>query len=101
LSGGDMKIPKRFKIGGRTITIEYDSTVDKDGKAGWAKFREGKLTLDSSKVQDQGYTESTFFHELTHFILWAMGDNKSNDDERFVECFGNFMHQVMTTMEHK
>ena len=42
-------------------------------------------------------TEVTFYHELVHAILFAMG--KMQHDEEFVENFGNLLHQFNKTVK--
>jgi len=40
-------------------------------------------------------TQQTFFHELVHAIMFAMG--KLNHDEEFTDAFGSFLHQYERT----
>lgn len=40
-------------------------------------------------------TQQTFFHELVHAILFAMG--KTAHDEEFTDTFGAFLHQYDKT----
>lgn len=40
-------------------------------------------------------TQQTFFHELVHAILFAMG--KTAHDEEFTDIFGAFLHQYDKT----
>ena len=42
-------------------------------------------------------TEQTFYHELTHAILFTMG--KTNHDEEFTDIFGSLLHQFVRTKE--
>ena len=36
-------------------------------------------------------TQQTFFHELVHAVMFAMG--QTNHDEVFTDAFGSFLHQ--------
>jgi hypothetical protein len=40
-------------------------------------------------------TQQTFFHELVHAIMFAMG--QTNHDEVFTDAFGTFLHQFEKT----
>jgi len=41
------------------------------------------------------FTEQTFFHELVHAIMFAMGHTQQ--DEVFVDAFGQLLHQYERT----
>jgi predicted SprT family Zn-dependent metalloprotease len=49
----------------------------------------------------QAGVEQTFCHELTHSILYAMGELKLYANEKFVDLFGHLLHQALTTQEFK
>jgi hypothetical protein len=40
-------------------------------------------------------TSQTFFHELVHAVLFAMG--RTTHDEEFTDTFGSFLHQYDKT----
>lgn len=40
-------------------------------------------------------TQQTFYHELVHAIMFAMG--KTAHDEEFTDAFGSFLHQFEKT----
>jgi hypothetical protein len=44
--------------------------------------------------------EHTFLHELTHFILNAMGESELRGNEKFVDVFSGLLHQALVTMEY-
>jgi hypothetical protein len=61
--------------------------------------REGKQipnNLDTIDITNDDAVE-TFYHELVHIILDAMGEDKLYSDERFVSLFGRLLHQVDKT----
>jgi len=109
-----MKIPKRFKIMGRTIEVVYrtDLLQDKDW-TGAASFSEDKIELlppSNIYKMSPAKIEQTFCHELAHFILYHSGaainyDLKSggyiHKNEEFVDLMGSVLQQILSTMEYK
>ena len=100
-----MKIPKRFKLHGHTITVEYSIDMrDEDDAVGKASYRGQKIILQPICV---GYSrpktsiEQTFLHELTHHILHEMAEYDMMNNEKFVDLFSALLHQALTTMEYK
>jgi len=100
-----MKIPKRFKLHGHTITVEYSIDLrDEDDAVGKASYRGQKIILQPICV---GYSrpktsiEQTFLHELTHHILHEMAEYDMMNNEKFVDLFSALLHQALTTMEYK
>jgi len=105
-----VKIPKRFKLFGRTIEVVFDPLpfVERSDCSGFASYRLGQIELNPSQFiygkPDQ--KEQTFYHELMHFILYHAGSSyKGTDnalmhqDEEFVDLCGNLLHQAISTME--
>lgn len=43
--------------------------------------------------------EQTFYHELTHAILDAIGEDDLNCNEQFVDAFSNVLYQAIKTMK--
>ena len=41
----------------------------------------------------------TFFHELTHAALDAIGEDELNGNEQFIDAFSNVLYQALKTME--
>lgn len=98
-----MQIPKRFKLMGHTITVEYDPTLDyNEGASGSARYASQKIilqpTLKTHPIHPDRQ-EHVFLHELTHHCLRAIGENDLNDNEKFVDLFSGVLHQALTTME--
>lgn len=44
---------------------------------------------------NKNFTEQTFYHELVHAIMFAMGHTQH--DETFVDAFGGLLHQYTKT----
>ncbi len=63
--------------------------------------RHRSLIEIAKTVRDEKCTENqmtlTFLHELTHAILYHLGEKELNDNERFVESFSGLLHQALTT----
>ena len=97
----EINIPKKFRVGGVDYIVkqvEHCGTNDDFGF--WrpqgiieiANQAGGYEVSDSKKRQ-------TFLHELTHAILFAMGKEKLNEDESFVNIFSSFLNEAINTME--
>lgn len=100
-----MKIPKKFKLHGQTIKVEYDKKlIQKEDNVGHACFRENKIRLqpdENNFIRPRAKIEETFLHELVHFILNAMSENELRDNEKFIELFSGLLHQYIVTSEGK
>ena len=100
------KIPKGFKLLGCTIKVDIDNDyfakADKDGFYGFANYRESRIILRDHENKEMML--QTFFHELTHFVLYNSGYNfqKTADfmhqEEGFVDMTASLFHQALTTM---
>ena len=97
----EFKIPKKLKVGGVDYSVkqvEHCGTNDDFGL--WRS--QGIIEIAN---QTGGYDVSeskkkqTFFHELTHAILFAMRKDDLNDDESFVNTFSSFLSEAINTME--
>ena len=106
-----MKIPKRFKLMGQTIEVEYQSDHFRDnGWEGTASYRRNKIILqpnsDAVPLKPE-MLEQTFMHELVHFVLYHSGAaytgkrDYMHQDEGFVDLTASLLHQALTTMEYE
>jgi predicted SprT family Zn-dependent metalloprotease len=99
-----MRIPTRFKLLGRTITVENDpQLIFTEGATGMAHYRTSRIRLQPHCYEQPVLAddrEKTFLHELVHHILVNMEQPKLNDDEKFVNLFAGLLHQALTTMEY-
>ena len=99
-----MKIPKRFKLFGRTITVKYDENeADEYSFKGATRWREDRILMARPNIHKTGTPKSmeqTFCHELTHWILHMMR-HKLEGNEEFVDVFASLLHQSLDTMEYK
>ena len=96
-------VAKRFKLAGIEInTVMKDRLIADDDAVGEASYRTGEIYLQ--KVMDgvpliSQRQEQAFCHELTHWILHQM-NHKLASDEVFVDNFGSYLHQFLTTAEY-
>ena len=97
----EFNIPKKLKVGGVDYSVkqvEHCGTNDDFGL--WRS--QGIIEIAN---QSGGYDVSeskkkqTFFHELTHAILFAMRKDDLNDDESFVNTFSSFLSESISTMD--
>jgi predicted SprT family Zn-dependent metalloprotease len=106
-----MKIPKSFQLLNRTITITYDTELiyASDNK-GLSRYRFNDIVLQpASETCPISDIEQTFYHELTHWLLWfagAMYKGKEEHcnmhrDEDFVDLLSCLLHQALSTMEYE
>lgn len=94
-------IPKKFNIG----SVEYSvNIVQHCGLSENFGFWKPQGIIEIAK-QSEGFELSeskmkqSFIHELTHAILFQMGEDKLNDNEKFVNVFSSFLTEAINTME--
>lgn len=91
-----MKIPKKIRIGGHDIIVDYVDRIPED-KLGRICLAEGKITIANNflgKKQSETSMVNTFLHEVTHGILDVM-DDKLSYNEKFVSTFSSFLVDVV------
>jgi hypothetical protein len=100
-----IKIPKKFQLGGRTITVQFTEKIAGDEDCiGKAQHRKDKILLQNhtnSITRPPEAIEETFLHELTHWVLEMMAEFELNRNEKFVSLFASHLHQALKTMEYK
>ena len=112
LDGDRMRIPKRFKLLGQVVTVEFNpSLIQETDWNGLASFRRNKIEIMPHAVtnlRNADQIEHTFCHELVHHILYYAGhslqekdSSKVHTDEGFVDVFAGLLHQALTTMEYE
>jgi len=97
----DFSIPKSFKLGATTISVEFiDNVTGEDSHTdGMAFYQRSKIEIKKDPSFSRDYVEFIFFHELVHQILFTMSEDKLRDDERFVNRLATSLHQALKTME--
>jgi uncharacterized beta-barrel protein YwiB (DUF1934 family) len=95
-----MKIPSQITVGKTTYTVKYEDSLLNDRYMGEVNYDEGLITLCRSATikipngnvirMEYGAEEmhNSFWHEITHAILYDMGHNLHNN-EHFVTQFAN------------
>jgi hypothetical protein len=83
-------IPMSFYLVGCQWNVKYIEELSEYGKCDCATQM---IYLRSG--MNKNFTEQTFFHELIHAIMFAMGH--TNHDEVFVDAFGALLHQYEKT----
>lgn len=98
-----MRIPKQFTVGQTPHLVCTKSEVVVGNTICHGSFDEETFTITIAKGNPlRGYKydaderANTFWHELTHAILYDMGD-KLTHDEKFVTAFANRLDQAIKT----
>lgn len=94
-----MNIPKTIKIAGVEYAIEFDNKeLDKDGILGQSSVIDSTIKLSSTYryvERSKLSIEQVFWHEVTHAILDTMQEDELNENEKFVNTFAAFLHQII------
>jgi Zn-dependent peptidase ImmA (M78 family) len=87
-------IPTQVKVGSMIyqVRIVPDLWSENDEVIGKIHYGLQHIEIDED-LSDQKKV-NTFFHELTHALLYEMGEIGLNDNERFVTRMGNMLAQV-------
>ena len=98
-----MKIPKQVTIGNTPHLVCTKKSLVYGNKICHGAFDEDTHTIEIAQMNPlRGYKydaderSNTFWHELTHAILYDMGD-KLTHDEKFVTEFSNRLDQAIKT----
>lgn len=98
----DFKIPTKFSIGGFDYRVEETASLRYGEEYGHWNGSKCSILLAKTAGGDELSEErkaQTFFHELTHAVLDAMGEDKLNENEQFIDAFSNLFYQALKTME--
>jgi hypothetical protein len=98
-----MKIPKQVTIGRTPHLVRTKNEVVVGKTICHGSFDEGTHTISIAQGNpDRGYKytaderSNTFWHELTHAILYDMG-NELTHNEKFVTAFADRLDQAIKT----
>jgi len=96
-----MDIPAKFKLFGSEYDIKINNNLlaelGIDGRHASHTKTILLRTFGDGYHYNPSYIEQTYFHEIIHAILCVCGYDELNKDEKFIECFANALHQVLTT----
>jgi len=101
-----MKIPKSIQLHGQTIkTVYRGDLTESEDCVGLAIYRKCEIVVQSvnGKGQPQrpaSLQQQWYCHELVHFILEQMGEDDLRKTEKFVDLFGNLLHQALSTAKY-
>jgi hypothetical protein len=95
---------KSYSLGGHKIKIEYKESVadPQTGELvlGLTEPLQNKISVSThwngSPMAEEAI-EHTMWHEIVHFILTIMGEVELNGNEKFVDSFGSYLHQIDKT----
>ena len=91
------RIPKSFQLMGHTITVQVIDKKDwkiEDASGYFDPDKNQILLLKQPRTQ----LRHTYWHEVTHAILYVMG-HKLYGNESFVDQVGGLLAQIMDTAE--
>lgn len=104
-----LRLPKSFMLFGRTIKVKYwekAKTLKGHPNASWLGLADNRTDdIHIALKTKEGIPRSdaeimrTFYHELTHWILFELENNKKNN-EMFVDKFSKLLHQAITTLKY-
>lgn len=100
-----MELPKKIKVGDRWYSVEIVETMERKAHMGYVYYGTGAIEIaKKSNVTNKQYTNDeisdTFWHELTHAILYDMGSNL-HSNEKFVTRFANRLAKAINTAKFK
>ena len=87
-----LPIPKRMRVGKRTVHIKRVV----DPKQASCCVDGTRIVVNADPARSASRINETFWHELTHAILHAMG-NPIKPEERFVREFAKLLSQAIDT----
>lgn len=89
-----MKIPKTFRLGGRTWHVKRGVKMRKS----LGKCHPFHCLIEiSSNCRDKEEEKHTFLHELMHAIAYTMAWEKLFNDEEGIDGIASLLLQVLTT----
>lgn len=91
-----MRIPGRFTLLGVSYTVRVvpESDWKIDDAVGYFLPHTHEILIRAGR---QALVEQTYYHELCHAVLHAMGRDRLYRDEAFVDLFGAMLHQINST----
>lgn len=91
-----MQAPKKVKLCGHTLTIEYFTTTDAGRELGSHNYTENKITVQTGMHHDQ--ERATVLHEILHGICATYGLRREVTkelEERICTVFEAGLYQVL------
>ena len=100
-----MELPRKIKVGDRWYSVDIVETMQRRAHMGYVCYGEGTIEVATkSNVTNTPYSKAeisdTFWHELTHAILYDMG-SPLYKNEKFVTRFANRLSKAINTAKFK
>lgn len=86
---------KSFELGPYTWKVKLMKRL-KEGALGWCVFDSNKKEIQIKISSKEDVKQHTFYHELTHAILYVM-EHELAEDEDFVNKFSDLLYQFEKT----
>lgn len=93
-SGPVVKIPSSFECLGMTVTVEVGG-LENSNSHGTYNHDEKRIAIAPNK--NKQIESATFWHEYVHCVLSALGYDKLNRNEKFVERLAQCLYQLERT----
>jgi len=91
-----MKLPKKIKVGNIPYDIiigeENQKFLDEAESTGWHSPKDQVILIGEGLSPE--VTRNTFFHELTHAILYEIGAMNEYDNELLVQSIANELDKL-------
>jgi hypothetical protein len=100
-----MQLPRKIKVGDRWYSVEIVETMQRRAQMGCVYYGPGIVEIATkSNTTNKPYSKNeindTFWHELTHAILYDMGSTLYKNEE-FVSRFANRLSRAITSAKFK
>jgi hypothetical protein len=100
-----MNLPRKIKVGDRWYSVEIVETMQRKAQMGCVYYGVGEITVATkSNTTNRPYSKNeisdTFWHELTHAILYDMGSTMYRN-EKFVSRFASRLAKAINTAKFK
>ena len=97
-----INVPDEVTVGGQLLEVKQVDSLD--GKLGTCCVGAGFIKIAhtfNGEIQSESSKQNTFYHELTHAILDAMGRDDLSGDEVFVSSFSSFLLEALKSFKFK
>ena len=92
------QLPKSFRLLDHTIKVRWkDDLMETHGAYGL--WEQHKLTIYIDTTVPPTLMAQTLWHEIMHAVLDLTGHSKLSSNERFVDCIGGALAQVVRTLK--
>lgn len=99
-----MRIPTSFYLYGQKIRVEWvDTLINEEDSVGMSLYRKNVIQLQKNNhgiERPQTQIETTFLHELVHYVFYMLGKEDLRKDEGLVDGAARLLHQALVTAEY-